>query len=69
MLRCTTRCGVVHGHTGNTAGYPELAAGTPDGRRSLTFSITAQASERTSPALPAGLRDVQEDFVRALLTG
>ncbi|GHE25589.1 hypothetical protein GCM10018781_77190 [Kitasatospora indigofera] len=69
IFRYTTRCGVVYGHTGNTAGYTQLAAGTPDGRRSLTFSITTQVSERSNPALLARLRDVQEDFVCALLGG
>ncbi|GAB7188358.1 CubicO group peptidase [Kitasatospora sp. Ki12] len=63
-----TRCGVVYGHTGNTAGYTQLGAGTPDGRRSLTVSVTTQVNQRGNPDLLAHLRDVEEDFVCALLT-
>ncbi|WP_420716462.1 serine hydrolase domain-containing protein [Streptomyces sp. H27-H1] len=67
IYRYTTRCGAVYGHTGNTAGYTQLAAATADGRRSLTFSITTQTSLTNNPDLLAQVRDVQEDFVCALL--
>jgi len=67
LFRYTTRCGVVLGHTGNTAGYTQFAAATPDGRRSLTFSVTSQITQSTNPQLLARLRAVQEDFVCALL--
>jgi D-alanyl-D-alanine carboxypeptidase len=67
LFRYTTRCGVVLGHTGNTLGYTQLIAATPDGRRSLTFSVTSQITEDRSPELLARLRAVQEDFVCALL--
>ncbi|PJN01589.1 peptidase S12 [Streptomyces sp. CB01201] len=63
----TTRCGVVYGHTGNTAGYTQFGAGTRDGRRSLTLSITSQVNQKNTPDLLAHLRDVEEDFVCALL--
>jgi D-alanyl-D-alanine carboxypeptidase len=69
LFRYTTRCGVVLGHTGNTLGYTQLIAATPDGRRSLTFSVTSQITEDRSPELLARLRAVQEDFVCALLRG
>lgn len=67
LFRYATRCGVLYGHTGNTAGYTQLAAATPDGRRSLTFSITTQTSKSVKPALLAQVREVQEDFACALL--
>ncbi|GAA4889106.1 serine hydrolase domain-containing protein [Streptomyces coeruleoprunus] len=67
LYRYTTRCGVVYGHTGNTPGYTQLAVATEDGRRSMTFSITTQTSKSVKPALLARLREVQEDFVCALL--
>ncbi|MET9697245.1 serine hydrolase domain-containing protein [Streptomyces sp. NPDC006529] len=67
IYRYTTRCGAVYGHTGNTAGYTQLVAATADGRRSLTFSITTQTSLTVSPGLLARVREVQEDFVCALL--
>ncbi|MEV4556280.1 serine hydrolase domain-containing protein [Kitasatospora sp. NPDC049285] len=67
IFEYTTRCGVVYGHTGNTAGYTQFGAGTPDGRRSVTVSLTAQVNERSNPDLLAHLRAVEEDFVCALL--
>ncbi|WP_406864447.1 serine hydrolase domain-containing protein [Streptomyces sp. HUAS MG47] len=67
IFQYTTRCGVLYGHTGNTPGYTQLAATTPDGRRSLTFSINTQTSKSIKPALLARLRTVQEDFACALL--
>ncbi|MFJ3727888.1 serine hydrolase domain-containing protein [Streptomyces sp. NPDC090045] len=67
IYRYTTRCGAVYGHTGNTAGYTQLVAATADGRRSLTFSISTQTSLDVNPDLLAQVRDVQEDFVCALL--
>ncbi|MFC6594801.1 serine hydrolase domain-containing protein [Kitasatospora paranensis] len=67
LFRYTTRCGVVYGHTGNTAGYTQFAAATPDGRGSVTVSVSEQISQSTRPALLARLRDVEENFVCALL--
>ncbi|WP_443034537.1 serine hydrolase domain-containing protein [Streptomyces sp. BE303] len=67
IFEYTTRCGVVLGHTGNTAGYTQFGAGTPDGRRSLTVSVTSQVNQRVNPDLLAHLRAVEEDFVCALL--
>ncbi|MFC9293712.1 serine hydrolase domain-containing protein [Streptomyces sp. NPDC057011] len=67
IFQYTTRCGVLHGHTGNFPGYTQLAATTPDGTRSLTFSINTQTSKSNKPGLLALLRTVQEDFACALL--
>ncbi|MGW3324092.1 serine hydrolase domain-containing protein [Streptomyces virginiae] len=69
IFQYTTRCGVLYGHTGNFPGYTQLAATTPDGTRSLTFSINTQTSKSNKPALLARLRTVQENFVCALLKG
>ena len=66
VFRYTTRCGVVLGHTGNTLGYTQLIAATPDGRRSLTFSATTQINQAQKPELLRKLRAVQENFVCAL---
>jgi D-alanyl-D-alanine carboxypeptidase len=68
VFRYATRCGVVLGHTGNFPGYTQLIAATPDGRRSLTFSVTTQINESLNPDLLSRLRAVQENFVCALLT-
>jgi D-alanyl-D-alanine carboxypeptidase len=39
LFRYVTPCGVVYGHTGNTAGYTQFAVASPDGTRSATVSI------------------------------
>ncbi|MFC8274252.1 serine hydrolase domain-containing protein [Streptomyces sp. NPDC057271] len=67
IFRYTTRCGTVYGHTGNFPGYTQFAAGTADGKRSLTFSVNTQTSKSLKPELLAKVRAVQEDFVCALL--
>ncbi|MET7454876.1 serine hydrolase domain-containing protein [Streptomyces sp. NPDC005574] len=67
IFRYSTRCGVVLGHTGNFPGYTQLVAATPDGRRSLTFSITRQTNASLDAARLERLRAVQENFVCALL--
>ncbi|THA76126.1 class A beta-lactamase-related serine hydrolase [Streptomyces sp. A0642] len=67
IFRYTTRCGVVYGHTGNFPGYTQLIAATPDGKRSLTFSLTTQVNKTNKPGLLARLRTVEENFVCALL--
>ncbi|MEV7598933.1 serine hydrolase domain-containing protein [Kitasatospora sp. NPDC089797] len=67
LFEYTTRCGVVYGHTGNTPGYTQLGVGTPDGRRGLTVSVTAQVNRSGNPDLLEHLRAVEEDFVCALL--
>ncbi|MFE3851058.1 serine hydrolase domain-containing protein [Streptomyces griseorubiginosus] len=67
VFRYQTRCGVVLGHTGNTLGYTQLIAATPDGRRSLTFSVTSQITESTGAERLQRMRALQENFVCALL--
>lgn len=69
IFRYRTRCGVVLGHTGNFPGYTQLMAATPDGRRSLTFSVTSQINKTLDPARLERMRALQEDFVCALLRG
>ncbi|MFI8825663.1 serine hydrolase domain-containing protein [Streptomyces sp. NPDC053431] len=65
LFRYATRCGTVLGHTGNTPGYTQFAAATPDGRRTVTVTVTSQVT--LDPALLARLREVEEKFVCALL--
>lgn len=67
IFRYTTRCGVVYGHTGNFPGYTQLIAATPDGKRSLTVSLTTQVNKTNKPELLKRLRTVEENFVCALL--
>ncbi|WP_324604423.1 serine hydrolase domain-containing protein [Streptomyces sp. NRRL F-4474] len=63
IFRYTTRCGVVYGHAGRVPGYTQLAVATPDGRRSLTFSVNSDLDA----ALQARVRAIQENFVCTLL--
>ncbi len=67
IFRYSTRCGVVLGHTGNFPGYTQLIAATPDGRNSLTFSLTTQVNKTSDPALLKRLRTIQENAVCTLL--
>jgi D-alanyl-D-alanine carboxypeptidase len=69
IFRYATRCGVVLGHTGNFPGYTQLIAATPDGSRSLTFSVTTQINRTQAPDLLRQLRGIQENFVCSLLRG
>ncbi len=42
ILRYETRCGTVWGHTGNTPGYAQFMAASPNGNRSVTVSVNTQ---------------------------
>ena len=42
LFRYETPCGTMYGHSGNTFGYTQLAASSPDGTRSMTMSISLQ---------------------------
>jgi D-alanyl-D-alanine carboxypeptidase len=46
IFRYRTRCGTVYGHTGNTLGYTQFMAATLNGRRSVTASISDQATNK-----------------------
>jgi D-alanyl-D-alanine carboxypeptidase len=48
IFRYQTRCGTVYGHTGNTPGYTQFMAATKDGRRSVTASINAQITNKST---------------------
>ena len=70
IFRYRTRCGVVFGHTGNTAGYTQFAASTRDGRRSTVVSINAQITQKYSaPKRFAELRKIYTLAVCAALEG
>jgi D-alanyl-D-alanine carboxypeptidase len=48
IFRYRTKCGTVYGHTGNTPGYTQFMAATKDGRRSVTVSINAQITNKST---------------------
>lgn len=51
VFRYATRCGVVWGHTGNTLGYTQFIAATPNGRRSATLTVSTQVNAAGNRAL------------------
>jgi D-alanyl-D-alanine carboxypeptidase len=68
IFRYVTRCGTVWGHTGNTPGYTQFAAASPDGRNSVTVSINEQLSVTQGvPGALAALREAEELGVCAAL--
>ena len=46
LFRYETGCGTVWGHTGNTLGYTQFMASSPDGRRSVVVSINTQLTPK-----------------------
>jgi len=53
----------VYGHTGSFPGYRLFAASSPDGRRSVVFTVNAQIVPRTGapePAVSVLIRRAQE---------
>jgi D-alanyl-D-alanine carboxypeptidase len=72
LFRYRTRCGMVLGHTGNTFGFTQFAAATPDGTRSVTVSMTLQRTQKSRGwplAVFQALRRAEERAVCAALAG
>ena len=72
LFRYDTDCGTVYGHTGNTVGYTQFAAASPDGRRSATVSMNLQCTHTTEGygrEVWAALHHVEELAVCAALAG
>jgi D-alanyl-D-alanine carboxypeptidase len=70
VFRYETACGAVWGHTGNTAGYTQFMAASPNGKRSATVSINAQITQKLGdPEAFAALRRAEGRAVCAALAG
>jgi D-alanyl-D-alanine carboxypeptidase len=69
IFRYRTRCGVVFGHTGNTAGFTQFIASTRDGTRSVVVSANAQILPKSAPLRFAELRKIYALAVCAALDG
>jgi D-alanyl-D-alanine carboxypeptidase len=70
IFRYETKCGTVWGHTGNTSGYTQFMAASPDGKRSATVSINAQITPTVGdPDAFKALRRAEGRAVCAALTG
>jgi D-alanyl-D-alanine carboxypeptidase len=68
IFRYETKCGTVWGHTGNTLGYTQFMAASPNGKRSVTVSINSQLTPTEGePAAFAALRRAEGRAVCAAL--
>ncbi len=68
VFRYETKCGKVWGHTGNTPGYTQFMAASPNGRRSATVSINTQLTQKVGdPEAFKALRRAEERAVCAAL--
>jgi D-alanyl-D-alanine carboxypeptidase len=70
VFRYDTRCGTVWGHTGNTLGYTQFMAASPNGSRSATVFVNSQLT-RTDGAegVFEALRRAEGRAVCAALAG
>jgi D-alanyl-D-alanine carboxypeptidase len=70
VFRYETSCGTVWGHTGNTLGYTQFMAASPNGRRSATVSINSQLTPTVGdPDAFKALRHAEGLAVCAALAG
>ncbi|MGB3634745.1 MAG: serine hydrolase domain-containing protein [Rubrobacteraceae bacterium] len=68
IFRYETKCGTVWGHTGNTLGYTQFMAASPDGSRSVTVSVNEQISpSEGAPGVFKALRNAETLAVCAAL--
>jgi len=58
IFRYRTRCGVMFGHTGNTAGFTQFVASTRNGKRSAVVSINAQITQKSNTKRFPELRNI-----------
>jgi D-alanyl-D-alanine carboxypeptidase len=70
IFRYETRCGTVWGHTGNTLGYTQFMAASPNGSRSVTVSVNTQLTPTDGePGVFEALRRAEGLAVCAALAG
>lgn len=70
LFRYQTRCGTVFGHTGNTFGFTQFAAASPNGARSVTVTMSLQRTSNSpgwQRAVFEALRVAEEQAVWAAL--
>ena len=66
LFRYETPCGIVHGHTGNTSGYTQFMAASPDGTRSATVAMTVQRNAEGTPQELQVLHGLQQAEAAAI---
>ena len=68
VFRYETGCGTVWGHTGNTPGYTQFMAASPDGSRSVVVSVNEQLTRTEgAPGVFDALRRAEGRAVCAAL--
>jgi D-alanyl-D-alanine carboxypeptidase len=68
VFRYETKCGTVWGHTGNTPGYTQFMAASPDGSRSVVVSVNEQLTPTEgAPGAFDALRRAEDRAVCAAL--
>jgi D-alanyl-D-alanine carboxypeptidase len=70
VFRYETKCGTMWGHTGNTLGYTQFMAASPDGSRSVVVSVNEQLTpipREGAPGAFEALRRAEERAVCAAL--
>jgi D-alanyl-D-alanine carboxypeptidase len=70
VFRYETKCGTMWGHTGNTPGYTQFIAASPNGKRSVVVSVNEQLTPRPQDGAPGvfeALRRAEERAVCAAL--
>jgi D-alanyl-D-alanine carboxypeptidase len=70
VFRYETPCGTVWGHTGNTPGYTQFMAASPNGSRSVVVSVNEQLTPKDgAPGVFPALRATERRAVCAALVG
>ena len=68
VFRYQTKCGTMWGHTGNTPGYTQFMAASPDGKRSVVVSVNTQLTPVVGePGAFEALRRAEDRAVCAAL--
>jgi D-alanyl-D-alanine carboxypeptidase len=66
VFRYQTSCGTMWGHTGNTLGYTQFMAASPDGRRSVVVSVNEQLTPIPREGAPGAFEALRRAEDRAV---
>jgi D-alanyl-D-alanine carboxypeptidase len=66
VFRYETKCGTVWGHTGNTLGYTQFMAASPDGSRSVVVSVNEQLTPIPREGAPGAFEALRRAEDRAV---
>jgi D-alanyl-D-alanine carboxypeptidase len=66
VFRYQTKCGTMWGHTGNTPGYTQFMAASPDGSRSVVVSVNGQLTPIPREGAPGAFEALRRAEERAM---